>query len=360
MKPGYTVESAAGPLQGLFRQIRQHEMTLPEAKEWSAYSREQFMKGTLHVESAAGGYSGLRNDFSTALIVLMCMVGLVLLIACANVANLLIARGFMRQKEIAVRLSLGASRGRLVRQLLVESLTLSVAGGVLGVFLSLVLTRGLLSLVPSEGQPLLIQPAPDLRILGFAIGLTFVTSLVFGLLPALRASRPDLFVTLKDTMGSIARGGGSLFLRKGLVTVQVALSFLLLFGAGLFVRSLQNLKVTETGVALDNLVTFQLSPALSGYETARGVAVLSGPARSAANRARRRRRRAWRGVPILSGRRVGQQHVGRRPPGGRRRGHAGVHERRVARLLPDHEDPVPRRPRLHARGPRRRRRRSPS
>ncbi len=270
LKPGYTVESAAGPLQGLFRQIRQHEMTLPEAKEWSAFSRDQFMKGTLHVESASGGYSGLRNDFSTALVVLMCMVGLVLLIACANVANLLIARGFMRQKEIAVRLSLGASRGRLVRQLLVESLTLSVAGGVLGVFLSLVLTRGLLSLVPSEGQPLLIQPAPDLRILGFAIGLTFVTSLVFGLLPALRASRPDLFVTLKDTMGSIARGGGSLFLRKGLVTVQVALSFLLLFGAGLFVRSLQNLKVTETGVALDNLVTFQLAPALSGYETERG------------------------------------------------------------------------------------------
>ena len=135
-------------------------MTLPAAKEWSAYSREQFMKGQLLVDSAAIGYSPVRNDFSTALIVLMCMVGLVLLIACANVANLLIARGFMRQKEIAVRLSLGSSRGRLVRQLLVESLVLSFAGGAVGLAMAFALTRGLLALVPSQGQPLLISASP--------------------------------------------------------------------------------------------------------------------------------------------------------------------------------------------------------
>ncbi|HXW05722.1 MAG TPA: ABC transporter permease [Vicinamibacterales bacterium] len=269
--PGYTVESARAPLQGLFTQIRQYEMTLPAAKEWSAYSREQFMKGRLLVESAAMGYSGLRNDFSTALVVLMCMVGLVLLIACANVANLLIARGFMRQKEIAVRLSLGASRGRLVRQLLVESLVLSLIGGMVGLALSFVLTRGLLALVPAEGQPLLITPRPDGRILIFTLALTGITGIVFGLLPALRASRPDPWTTLKDTVGSIAGTGGSLFLRKGLVTLQVALSFLLLFGAGLFVRSLQNLKTTDTGVVLDNLVTFQLAPDLSGYDDDRTV-----------------------------------------------------------------------------------------
>jgi predicted permease len=269
LKPGYTIASAAAPLQGLFTQIRAHEMTLPGAKDWSDYTRKRFMEGQLRVESAAMGFSGLRNDFSTPLLVLMCMVGLVLLIACANVANLLIARAFMRQREIAVRLSLGASRRQLVRQLLVESLVLSAGGGIVGVFLSIALTRLLLAFIPAEGNPLLIEPTPDLRILSFTLVLTLLTGIVFGLLPALRASRPDPWTTLKDTVGAIAGAGGSLFLRKGLVTAQVALSFLLLFGAGLFVRSLQNLQGTDTGVALDNLVTFQLSPALSGYDDER-------------------------------------------------------------------------------------------
>ena len=173
LKPGYTVESARAPLQGLFHQIREYEMTLPAAKDWSAFNRDQFMRGTLHLEPAATGYSQLRNNFSTALIVLMCMVGLVLLIACANVANLLIARAFARQKEIAVRLSLGASRGQLVRQLLVESMVLSFTGGAAGVLLAVGMTRGLLALVPTEGNPLLIRAQPDLRILGVYAGFDF-------------------------------------------------------------------------------------------------------------------------------------------------------------------------------------------
>jgi predicted permease len=300
LKSGWTVQSAAAPLQGLFMQIRAQEMTLPGAKDWSAYGREQFMKGQLRVEGAAVGYSGLRNDFSTALMVLMCMVGLVLLIACANVANLLIARGFMRQKEIAVRLSLGASRGQLVRQMLVESLVLSFVGGLLGSALAVALTRGLLALVPSNGQPVLIDAVPDARILAFTLGLTFATGVIFGLLPALGASRPDPWTTLKDTVGAIAGTGGSLFMRKGLVAAQVALSFLLLFGAGLFVRSLQNLKTADTGVTLDNLVTFQLSPALNGYESQRTVNFyeqLLGKLRAAPGM----KSAALAGVSILSG-----------------------------------------------------------
>ncbi|MDO8679618.1 MAG: ABC transporter permease [Acidobacteriota bacterium] len=270
LKPGYTADSAQAPMQGLFTQIRQHEMTLPGAKDWSQFQRDQFMTGKLRVEKAAMGYSSLRNDFSTALVVLMAMVGLVLLIACANVANLLIARGFMRQREIAVRLSLGATRGQLIRQLLTESVLLSLVGGAFGILLSMALTRGLLALIPSD-QPLLIQPTPDLRILLFTFSLTLLTGVIFGLLPALRASKPDQWATLKDTVGAIAGSGGSLYLRKGLVAAQVALSFMLLFGAGLFVRSLQNLQTTDTGVKLDNLVTFQLNPALGGYENQQGI-----------------------------------------------------------------------------------------
>ena len=271
LKPGYTIKSAQAPVQGLFTQIRAYEMTLPAAKNWSAYSRDKFMQGKLLLAKADIGYSPLRNDFSTALIVLMCMVGLVLLIACANVANLLIARAFMRQKEIAVRLSLGSSRARLVRQLLVESLVLSTAGGVLGIGLAVLLTRSLLAFIPQDDAPLVVTAVPDIRVLAFALLLTFATAIVFGLLPAMRASRSDPWTTLKDTVGSIAGTGGSLFLRKGLVAAQVALSFLLLFGAGLFVRSLQNLKGTNAGLAIDNLMSFQLSPALNGYTDERAT-----------------------------------------------------------------------------------------
>ena len=133
-------------------------------------------------------------------------------------------------------------------------------------------TRTLLAFIPSEGRALLVEPTPDLRILTFAFAVTLFTGIVFGLLPALRASRPDPWKTLKDTVGSIAGGNQSLFLRKGLVAAQVALSFLLLFGAGLFTRSLQNLRGTDTGVREpENLISFQVDPSLNGYDDARGT-----------------------------------------------------------------------------------------
>ena len=183
--------------------------------------------------------------------------------------------------------------------------------------------------------------------------LTLVTGVVFGLLPALQASNPDQWATLKDTVGAIAGTGGSLFLRKGLVAAQVALSFLLLFGAGLFVRSLQNLQTTDTGVQMDNLVTFRLSPALSGYDNPRTVNLYSEllerlrstPGIKSAGHA---------GVSILSGDEWDSTHVGRRPRGQGRRGHAGVHERALAGLLRDDGNHGARRARLPIVGHRRR------
>lgn len=266
LKPGYTPQSAQASLQVLFTHIRRYESTLPEARNWTAAERERFIRASVIVDRAATGYSQLRNSFSAALTVLMCMVGLVLLIACVNVANLLIARAFARQKEIAVRLSVGASRGQLVRQLLVESFVLAAAGGVLGILLAIWITKGLLSLLPTGNSVLMLSANPNERILAFNIGLSLFTGLIFGLAPALRSTRLDVWSSLKDAAGSVAGTGGAVRIRKVLVTAQVALSFLLLFGAGLFVQSLQNLRDTKSGFrSIDHLLSFKIDPALNGY-----------------------------------------------------------------------------------------------
>jgi predicted permease len=270
LTPSYTVESAQASLQVLFTQIRHYEATLPEARAWSANSRERFLKARVVVEKAATGYSQLRNTFSKALVVLMCMVGVVLLIACANVASLLIARAVARQKEIAVRLSVGASRSQLVRQLLVESLLLAVAGGTLGILLAVWITKGLLSLLPAGNAVLMLSANPNGRILLFNSVLSLLTGVIFGVAPAFRSTRLDLWSTLKESVGSVAGTGGAVRVRKVLVTAQVALSFVLLFGAGLFVQSLQNLRHTKSGFEnIEHLLSFRVDPSLNGYNLQR-------------------------------------------------------------------------------------------
>ncbi len=275
MKPGYTINSAQASLQPLFHQILEEEVKRDSLPKASQYYRDFFLKRTVKMEQAATGYSQLRRQVSTALIVLMCMVGLVLMIACFNVANLLIARAIARQKEIAVRLAIGASRTQLVRQLLVESVLLSTAGGLLGILLSIWTIRGLLRFVPNDGTPLLLRAEPDLRILAFNLTLAVITGILFGLAPALQSTRFDTWSTLKDAVGAVTGSGSAVTLRKVLVTAQIALSFLLLVGAGLFVKSLTNLKNTHTGFNdPDNLVTMQVDPSLSGYSGARTQAFL--------------------------------------------------------------------------------------
>jgi predicted permease len=270
MKPGFTVQSAQASLQPLFVQILRDELTRPEMSDVSQYYRNRFLARTIRMEPAASGYSQVRESYSTALIVLMCMVGLVLLIACFNVANLLLARAIARQKEIAVRLAVGASRGQLLVQLLIESLILAIAGAAAGLFLSVAIVQALLAFLPTDGAPLMLRADPDLRILGFNAALALVTGLLFGLAPALQAMRLDLWSTLKDVVGAVTGTGGSVKLRKGLVIAQVAFSFLLLVGAGLFVKTLANLKHTNPGFKnIDRLVTLQVDAALNGYSVPR-------------------------------------------------------------------------------------------
>lgn len=270
MKPGFTVQSAKASLQPLFIQILRDELTKPELKDISKYNRDQFLARKVRVEPAATGYSELRQSYSTALIVLMCMVGLVLLIACFNVANLLIARAIARQKEVAVRLAVGASRGQLLTQLMIESLMLSIAGGAAGLLLSVAIVRGLLAFLPTDGSPLMLHAEPDSRILAFNAALALLTGFLFGLAPALQAMRLDLWSILKDVVGAVTGSGGSVKLRKGLVIAQVGFSFLLLAGAGLFLKTLINLKHTNAGFKdIDRLVTFQVDAALNGYSLPR-------------------------------------------------------------------------------------------
>jgi predicted permease len=199
----------------------------------------------------------------------MALTGGVLLIACANVASLLIARAASRQKEIAIRIAIGAGRFRIIRQLLVESLLLSVAGGVLGLLLAIWTDHVLLAFLPPETLALQLSRTPDLRILLFATAVSMLTGLIFGLAPALQSTQPDVAPVLKDTVGGIVGGGAHVRVRKALVAAQVMLSLLLLIGAGLFIRSLRNLRDLGPGFTLGNLAAFQVDPSLNSYDTAR-------------------------------------------------------------------------------------------
>ena len=197
----------------------------------------------------------------------MGIVGLVLLIACANVANLLLARAATRQKEIAVRLTIGASRWRLVRQLLTESVLLAVMGGAVGVALAYWGKDLLLLLRPWGPGELALDLKLDVRVLGFTTVVSLITGLLFGLAPALRATRVDLTPALKDNARSVV-GGSRSFLNKSLIVVQVAVSLVLVVGAGLFVRTLRNLENVDVGFNRENLLLFSIDPGLSGYNNA--------------------------------------------------------------------------------------------
>jgi predicted permease len=229
------------------------------AARFTTQQRRNYFERSIRLDSGTAGFSYLRRMIAQPLFVLMAVVGLVLVIACANVANLLLARAASRRKEIAVRLALGAGRLRLVRQLLTESLLLAASGGALGLLVARWGGNLLLAYLPGQGM-ITFDLAPDRRMLLFTSAVSLLTGALFGLAPALRATRLDLNSSLKNSVGSAAEGEGParLSMHKALVVVQVALSLFLLIGAGLFVRSLQNLKSLDAGFDRENLTVFGL------------------------------------------------------------------------------------------------------
>jgi predicted permease len=270
LKPGVTLEQARAGLQPLFHQILQMEVQEKDFAKASEHTRQQFLKMWMDVLPAANGRSDLRRQFSNPLLALMVIVSLVLLIACSNVANLLIARATARQKEIAVRLALGAGRRRLILQLLEESLLLSGMGGILGIGLAVAIDNALIGFLPQGVSQLTLSATPDGRVLGFTLLISVLTGVLFGLAPAIQSTRPQLAGTLKDQAGGVV-GGASVGFRKALVVAQVSLSLLLLIAAGLFIQSLKNLQGVNPGFETRNLLSFSVNPALNGYKPERSL-----------------------------------------------------------------------------------------
>ncbi|AXC10117.1 ABC transporter, permease protein [Acidisarcina polymorpha] len=267
LRPGMNTEQAQASLQPLLHSILEMEVQQPEfIRSATAADREPFLRN--RIELLPGSDNDLREYMSRPLWVLLALTAAVLLLACANLANLLLARATTREKEFAVRLAIGAGRARIVRQLLVESLLLSGSGAVVGLMLAYAADRILLRIyLPADAaSEFAVSPIPDGRMLAFTLGAMLLTSLVFGLLPAMRASRTEITLALKDRSGAASTGGMSL--RRLLVSIQMALSLLLLVGAGLFVRTLRNLEDVGPGFPTDHLLTFTTAPTLSGYSFA--------------------------------------------------------------------------------------------
>jgi len=259
LKDGVSLEQARTQLEAIWPAVQ--AAALPEGRQGSA--RQEFLALRLVVESAATGISYLRQRFTRPLTVLMGVVGVVLLIACVNLASLMLARAAGRQRELAVRAALGATRWRLVRQQLAESLLLAAAGAALGFLLAEWGTRFIARMIWTGYIPLRMDPAPDARVLAFTAAVAIVTAVLFGMAPAWRATRADPGTALQRSARISVSTGRS---GKALVAVQVALSLVLLIGAALFLRTIHNLRTVDAGFRRDGVLLVILFPRAGGHE----------------------------------------------------------------------------------------------
>ncbi len=263
LNPGLTREQAEAGVNPLWYSLRADE--LKQRGHSSDSFRESFLtKSHLFVRDGAKGFSPLRENVQDPLLIIMGMVGLVALMACANVGSLLLVRAAGRVREMSVRYALGAKRARVIQQLLVEGLLLGLAGGALGIAIAPRVSAWLINVIwSSTTGDLPFSSHPDLRILLFNFALALVVSLIFSLAPAAQFWRPNLAPALKQQV--MTAGGGPLRFRRISVAVQIGLSVFVLVGAGLFVRTLHNLKSLDVGFTTDHLVTFGVQPTLAGY-----------------------------------------------------------------------------------------------
>ncbi|HSU62176.1 MAG TPA: ABC transporter permease [Bryobacteraceae bacterium] len=262
LRPGISVKTAQAALAAPYKQVLREDLARVNRDERFS---EEYLKDRIVLASASKGFNNLEDTFGKPIYVLWSMVGVLFLIACLNVANLLIARTSARQKEMAVRLALGSSRASLIRLLLTESIALAALGGIAGLVLSRWISGLLITLLPVENAGTIFSTAPDIPVLCFTGALTILTALLFGFAPALSGTRPDIAPALKSESASLSLGTGQILLRRLLVFAQVALSVLLLIGAGLFARSLYNLMSVNSGVNETNLLTFSVAPSRHRY-----------------------------------------------------------------------------------------------
>ena len=263
LKPGVPMAQAKRGIDAIYRPII-NDVEAKQQQGLSDKTMERFRAKVVGVSDGARGQSSLHEQVRTPLYLLIGITGIVLIIACANIANLLLARAANRSMEMAVRLSLGASRGQLLTQLLTESCVLAVLGGIVSLLVARWTLAGLGAMLPPDslgGVKFVVDPT----VVAFAAGLSILTGVLFGLFPALHATRADLVTTLRSNSGKHSSTRGAVQFRSSLVTAQIALSMALLIGAGLFVRSLFNVSRVNLGLSIENVVTFSVSPERNGY-----------------------------------------------------------------------------------------------
>ncbi len=264
LKPGISAVQAQAGLLPLYRSILRQESTDAAFAGASADTKKRFLAGELSVNDASRGRSGLRDSVRDPLLILMAVAAGVLLIVSANVANLLIARGAARHRELALRQAVGASRRQIVRLLLIESAVLAIGGALLGIVVAAWSVGMLLEYFVTPESPIAVSADADARIMVFTAAVAMLTALVAGIVPAFRSTGIDIAPTLKSAGGAVVSEQPTL--RKTLVVAQVALSFLLLIGAGLFIRSLNNLLAVDPGFRTSRVLTFSFDLERNGYQ----------------------------------------------------------------------------------------------